>query len=602
MNNGIKKTLSALVMTMVVLNVSVAGPFGKTMVNAETLSPEEIYKDAYLATRDAKEIKTQTSIDKAKAAIEKVGTTQYKDLMKELMDEISLLQKSLMKEAINLYYELQESFDINKYNRAKAILDNMRASSDKGMAAWGGSLKYQLNLIVYNSALKEMDDITYKLPNSLKSIHEKKKIKIAFWGDSITEGSDIKKSDSYTELFIEEIKKQLPDVTVEYKNFSLGGRNSFLAQSSQFKAKNPETNMMVNFWRPWAEQDKTWKQHVVEYQPDLLIVAFGMNDVTGNLSDYKFTNNITNIIDYVKLYSPNTDIALASTILPTRDKAVHKQSNEYTMQIARATREYAKINNIPLIDANRLWTIILKGIDEEMYIEKEAFGFDNVQNTVFYNGELQLSLTEYDSFDNSTDIIVRGKAEEGGIIFKLYKRGGENFISIYSMDNGKTNEYVDIGIVAAREDNTIKLDGATIIVNDESFVAYKHLREGFIDIDLAKEKIKNISLKYKVNIKVDPIYSEDYMLGYINWGSSGNGINHPTALAAKLTYFNGCKGLINGLTVLPEPVVPVLPEVPKVPEGAPAAQTAPTVPTEPPAASSAPPVTAPAKSAGAGAQ
>lgn len=578
MNKGIKKILSAVVMTMVVLNVSVAVPFGSITVNAVDLSPEDIYKEAYVAARDAKELRTQTSIDKAKAAIQKVGTTQYKDLMKELMEEVNLLQKDLMKEAINIYYGLLENFEIDNYSKAKAILDNMRTSTDKSIAAWSGSLKYQLDLIVYNSALKEMNNITYKLPNSLKSIHEKKKIKIAFWGDSITEGSDIKKADSYTELLIEEIKKQLPGITVEYMNFSLGARNSFLAQSSQFKGKNPETNMTVNFWRPWAEQDKPWKQHVVEYQPDLLIVAFGMNDVTGSLSDYKFTNNITNIIDYVKLYSPNTDIALASTILPTINKVVYKQSNEYTMQIARATREYAEINDIPLIDANRLWTILLQGIDEESYIEKEVLGIDNVENTTFYNGEIKITLNEYDSFENSTDIILRGKAEAGGLLFKFYERGGENFISVYSMDSGINNDYVDIGIVAARDENTIKLDGAAIIINDERFICYKHLREGFVGINSGKENIKDISLKYKKNIKVDPLYSEDYMLGYINWGTSGNGINHPTALASKLTYFNGCKGLINGLTVPPAPVVPEIPVVQ-------APVVSPTKPATPPVAS-----------------
>ncbi|WP_139903774.1 SGNH/GDSL hydrolase family protein [Clostridium thermarum] len=524
---------------------------GFSVQAAETrsdLSPEEIYMKAYVAVKAARENQSQKSIDAAREAADKLEATIYKDYAKELEDEVQLLQKGLMQKAIAMYNNNAENFNEEEINETKALLDEMSTSSGREIRNWADSLKNQTNLLLYHKAIKEISETTYSLPNVQNSVKDKKKLKIAFWGDSITEGSDIEKAESYAELFIKEIQNSLPGITVEHKNFSLGARNAFLASSSQFKALNPETNAVVNFWRSWATVGKTWKDHVVEYKPDLLILAFGMNDVTNNLSSYSFIKNIDNIMDYVKVNSPNTDVVLVSTITPTMDKTLYKQNNEYTMQIARATREYAKLNNIPLIDANRLWTILLKGVDESTYTEREAYGISDISATSFYNGELQVSLREYADFDNSTDIVLRGSDTDGGLLFKLYEKNGRNIISLYSIDNVQQAPLIEFVSVEAKDVNTIKLDGAAITINNEKFIMYRNLRNGYVSFKQNRDNIADISLKYEKPVQMSQIYQESYMLGYTNWHSSGNGINHPTAFATQLVYVNAYKPIVKAVT------------------------------------------------------
>ncbi|WP_163195552.1 SGNH/GDSL hydrolase family protein [Clostridium thermarum] len=541
----VKARNTAFFLLLVFMMVNLFTGFSVQAAETTTgLSPEEIYMKAYVAVKAARENQNQKSIDAAREAVDKLETTIYKDYAKDLEDEIQLLQKGLMQKAIAIYNKNAENFNEEEVNELKALLDDMRTSSSKEFVAWANSLKSQTNLLLYQKAVKEIGKITYSLPNVQNSIRDKKKLKVAFWGDSITEGSDIEKAESYAELLIKEIQNSLPEVTVEHKNFSLGGRNAFLASSSQYKATNPETNATVNFWRSWATVGKTWKDHVVEYKPDLLILAFGMNDVTNNLSSYNFIRNIDNIIDYVEANSPNTDVVLVSTITPTVDKTLYKQNNEYTMQIARATREYAKLNNIPLIDANRLWTILLKGVDEKTYTEKEVYGISQIAATNFYNGELQVSLKEYGDLENSTDILLRGSEADGGLLFKFYQKKDKNIITLYSIDNVQQQQHVEFVSVDARDINTIKLDGATITINDEKFILYKHLRNGFVSFKQNLDNIADISLKYEKPVQMSQVYQEAYMLGYTNWYSSGNGINHPTALATQLVYVSAYKPIV----------------------------------------------------------
>ena len=55
---------------------------------------------------------------------------------------------------------------------------------------------------------------------------------------------------------------------------------------------------------------------VIPSNPDLLVVAFGMNDGAGNLSAADFTANLTAIVAKMKAANPDCEIVLVSTTLP----------------------------------------------------------------------------------------------------------------------------------------------------------------------------------------------------------------------------------------------------------------------------------------------
>jgi lysophospholipase L1-like esterase len=543
-----KKILAIALSAILATGILAARP-----VRASELSDDQLYFSAYALTSSAINSKSQGSINFARKETAKLPKNL--DWAKaEFSKQLDILQNELMKNSIDAYYKASESGLPADIYSANLILNDIRYSDDTTVASWADSLKAQVSLIAYDKAVEEINNTIYSLPNVLNSIKDNKKIKIAFWGDSITEGVDNYPKDAYSQLFINSLKSMMPDIEVEYTNFSLGTRNTYNAVDDNYKAHAekehywPWINGYIDFFRNWSTAGKSWKQHVVDYKPDLLIMAFGMNDATNNLSDYNFITNTDSMINYVKEKSPETDIALVSNIMPTENKQLYSQSTERTLQIARATREYAKANNMPLIDANRLWNILLYGRDEEKYITEELTDIKDIENKVSYNFELQVELNKYPNFEQATEIAARAEGSEGGILFKFSQLKGENYINIYSMDNGMTSEGIEIGAVKAKDVNAIKLDGANLTVNDTSFVVYKHLRDGLITFPKSKDNIKNIKLLNKNIFTQSPLYNELSMLGEVdNEDAAGNGINHPNALGTYLSYYTACSSLLNSI-------------------------------------------------------
>jgi lysophospholipase L1-like esterase len=526
--------------------------FSSIPIKAVQLTDDQLYFSAYALTSNAINSKAQRSINFARKDLAKLPSTL--DWAKaEFSRQLDMLQDNLMKNSIAAYYKAAESGLPTDIHNANLVIDELRYSDDANIAAWANSLKAQVGSIAYDKAIDEISNKVYSLPNVAERLKKDKKLKIAFWGDSITEGVDNYPEDTYPQLLINNLKTLMPDIEIEYTNFSLGTRNTYNAIDDNYKAHAekehywPWTQGYIDFFREWSIPNKSWKQHVVDYKADLVIVAFGMNDSTNNLSDNNFIKNIDSMVSYLKENSPSSDIALVTNIMPTEDKTLYSQGTEYTLQVARALREYAKANGMPLIDANRLWSILLYGRDEEKYVLEEVTDIKKIENKVSYNFELQVKLSKYPIFEQAAEISARANGTNGGISFKLYQSKGENYISIHSMDKGINNEGLEIATIKARDINTIKLDGAKLTVNDSEYLLYKHLRDGIIKFVKGKENIASIKLVNKNIFSQLPLYNETALLGKLNDDLPGNGINHPNDLGTYLSYFKACSSLINSI-------------------------------------------------------
>jgi|GEM_PF-2173442 len=515
-------------------------------------SDDLLYASTFSLVKEALNSKTQASINTARKQL--MALPQSLAWVKpEFSKQLDIAQNNLMNNAIDAYYKALKSGKPEDINIVNQILADIKTSLDTSISSWSDNLRGQVNFIVYNHAVNEIKNTTYSLPNSINSIKNNKSLKVAFWGDSITEGANNQLSDTYPQLFINTIKDKLPEINIRYTNFSLGSRSTYNAISDRYTANYPETPWSplggyIDFWRDWSVQGQSWKQNVAAYKPDLLFIAFGMNDAYNiNLLDYDYIANLLTMIDYVKTASPGTDIVFVTNILPTENKLLYNQSTEHTQQLARATREYAKTHDIPLVDANRLWNILLYGKDDDAFYTEETTDINNIENNLIYNGEFQIKLNKNSGLNKDTELAVRTNGSEGGLLFNFNESNDSNSIDFYSMDHGMDKPGVKLGSVKAQDINTIKLQGSIITINGSSFILYKHLRDGSVVFPNGKDNISSLKLIDYRSLAQAPLYNELDMLGNPDGSTSGNGINHPTAKGMYLSYYTACGSIIDSV-------------------------------------------------------
>lgn len=138
---------------------------------------------------------------------------------------------------------------------------------------------------------------TYKgdiLHKTIKRLTEDKSLKVVLFGDSISAGCNA--SSLYTvnpfqpkfgDLFAENLRR-VYGANVVLKNPSVGGKDSV-----------------------WAMD--VLDEKVIAENPDLVIIAFGMN---GGHSPEVFESHIKNMVDRIKAANPETDIILVATSTP----------------------------------------------------------------------------------------------------------------------------------------------------------------------------------------------------------------------------------------------------------------------------------------------
>ena len=134
------------------------------------------------------------------------------------------------------------------------------------------------------------------LPRTLKKLRGKEPVKILLSGDSISEGynaSNFTKakpgSPPYGELVAQALEKQYGS-KVSFQNFAHAG------------------------WQSQSGLQQAAKEHLGAKKPDLVMIAFGMNDVSyRNAAVYQ--KNIKGIMDTIRKDSPETEFILVAPML-----------------------------------------------------------------------------------------------------------------------------------------------------------------------------------------------------------------------------------------------------------------------------------------------
>ncbi len=136
-----------------------------------------------------------------------------------------------------------------------------------------------------------------RLPVTTDKLRRKEKIHILLFGDSIAAGANASGRANtapdlpdWGELFAAEVRRAY-GTEVVFTNTAVGGKTS-----------------------AWGKDEAP--QAVVAHQPDLVVLAFGMNDGTGKMAPEVFKENIASIINQAKAAKPATEFLLISTMLP----------------------------------------------------------------------------------------------------------------------------------------------------------------------------------------------------------------------------------------------------------------------------------------------
>ncbi len=174
------------------------------------------------------------------------------------------------------------------------------------------------------------------LPNTIWRLRRGEPLSIVLLGDSISTGCNASGwaegapfQPAYPELLRQHLEASYAS-KVTLTNLSVGGTST-----------------------PWG---LTMVDKVVEQQPDLVILAFGMNDSAGR-SAKEYESNTQAIIDKIRDSLPDAEFILVASMLGNRDwiRLKHEAFPQYRDALAGLCKE-----GIALADMTSIWTEFLK--------------------------------------------------------------------------------------------------------------------------------------------------------------------------------------------------------------------------------------------------
>ena len=175
------------------------------------------------------------------------------------------------------------------------------------------------------------------LKNIISKLQNKQNINLTVIGDSISEGcsSSLKFNHKpFLPPYAEQVKTGLEsyyNIDVNLTNISKGGEKS-----------------------AWAAQGVQINR-IIDTNPDLLIIGFGMNDATANVIASKFYNNIESIIYNVKDACPDCSFIILHSYPPNSMYALYDKFYDYMERLQNIVSD-----NTAIVDMFKVGEYILK--------------------------------------------------------------------------------------------------------------------------------------------------------------------------------------------------------------------------------------------------
>ena len=434
--------------------------------------------------------------------------------------------------------------------------------------------------------------------------------KVVFVGDSICEGAyDVEPENGWAALFQQSLVRAFPHVAWSFENLSLGSRDAehladpgYLALASEpgdpddgFYRAQPMGFPSVA-WPEGSQLGVSWRQHVADAAPDLVVWALGMNNFT--MADQAYADAIQSFYDYTRTWATPPTLAVATTFLPTRLNTTFNAQQSALDSHYRVLRGFAAANRLPLLDANRVYHYLRDGCDEgrRLWFREAAFrGFgtnwwDNIEGTA---GGVSLTSSrlvftgvarprrKVVAADFQADLTFR-PAQSGDVLAFNYRVdpdtpseryelqwSGAN-VWIYWKTTSKAHIVDTAPTVGADNFIRIRCDGARhrVWVNGTlkiDLIDYSRLADGgcAYRVYLGGVGAAQVGCTLKVGYPARyarPLLHEDDLIGAGDWSvnpdsAGGNGLNHPSTVGHYLIYAPAFGALIDHLRALPKPRV-----------------------------------------------
>lgn len=206
-----------------------------------------------------------------------------------------------------------------------------------------------------------------KLNNFFRALSRREKggaaPRVVIIGDSLTQGGH-HIVDNY--WFVRDIERKLYDTFGDVAFFNRGIAGSGIDQVD--KAVDTSSPINAPYDQQWnTAPDKLLRDYVADLNPDMIIIAFGMNSPNTGAS----VQDILNARSNLKQVIPDADLVWITTPIRTTDlKAEYTgvkfgtyPANEYSNNAGLATRYIAQYFNEYCIDVNRMSNITMLGQD-----------------------------------------------------------------------------------------------------------------------------------------------------------------------------------------------------------------------------------------------
>jgi lysophospholipase L1-like esterase len=174
------------------------------------------------------------------------------------------------------------------------------------------SLRGMQILARYEHAPKTLNGVLadgLDLPKTYALLKEKKRLKIALFGDSISNSAN-----SSWEMGFDGYEHWFSPV-ISYLYATYGAEVEFI---------NVSRSGYGTDWALTAVDEKFQGEEV-----DLAIVAFGMNDGTAGMGVEQFTENTALVMDKIRAHNKDTEFVLIATPVPNPDCDFYKAQKEY---------------------------------------------------------------------------------------------------------------------------------------------------------------------------------------------------------------------------------------------------------------------------------
>ena len=425
--------------------------------------------------------------------------------------------------------------------------------------------------------------------------------KVVFVGDSITEVADVEEENSWGALLRQSLERTFPAVTWGFANLSLASRHAgHLADPAYAGLSSEPVDKELGFhrssisgfpresWQAGSVTGKSWRDHVRDEVPDLVIWAHGMNNF--HLSGQGYYTAVTDFLDYAATWPKVPAVALATTFLPTRLDPTYRARQAAHDGHYRILRDVAANRRLGLIDANRVYHFLRDGLDEgrRHWFREDAFrgwntawwdflegGSSQVLET---SGRLQFSgvarpRRKLRAADFQADIVWR-PANGGDVLafnyrvdpdnsadryefqwsgpnLKIYWKSTVKLAAIDAAASVDADNFVRIRCDGARHrvwiNGLLKLDGYDYESLAEGSCAYRAYLGSAAPAEIGCTLKAGYPAQY-----ARPLLHEDDLIGTGDWGTNpdsegGNAINHPSTAGHYLIYGPAIGTFIAGL-------------------------------------------------------